>query len=211
MTTDNTKRNTKKLLSLNNKALQCLHYVKGYDFTKPFDVVSGNGSFTINKIKKECSALGIDIENVVATLFVKHKSCACFSRDLTIVAIPAFAKFQIYEYNKDVQSWKYHLHLYYGVGDFENHRKKMTDTWFVVIQKKEYLVESHKDIYGDYKDRFVINSFGYGYKTAIQDGKKVNVKNVAGYRFLWLMELSLKLLINLVTVWNITKANYKED
>ena len=142
--------NVEKLLKLNNKALQCLHYVKGYDFTKPFDVVSGNGSFTINKIKKECSALGIDIENVVVTLFVKHKSCACFSRELTIVAIPAFAKFQIYESNKDVQSWKYHLHLYYGVGDFENHRKKMTDTWFVVIQKKEYLVQDHKENTVDY-------------------------------------------------------------
>lgn len=150
MTTDNTKMNTKKLLSLNNKALQCLHYVKGYDFTKPFYVVSGNGSFTLNKIKKECSTLGIDIENVVATLFVKHKSCACFSRDLTIVAIPAFAKFQIYESNKDVQSWKYHLHLYYGVGDFEKHRKKMTETWFVVIQKKEYLVKDHNEKSVDY-------------------------------------------------------------
>ena len=172
--------NVKKLLKLNSKALQGLHYVKGYDFTKPFDVVSGDGNFTLNKIKKECSALGIDTENTVATLLVKHTRKAFRDRDLYIVDIPSFCKFKIYESHREVGS-KYNFDLYYGVGNFEEHRKTKTETWFVVIQKKEYLVESHKDIYGDYKDRFVINSFGYGYKTAIQDGKEVNVKNVAGY------------------------------
>ena len=176
--------NVEKLLKLNSKALQGLHYVKGYDFTKPFDVVSGDGSFTLNKIKKECSALGIDIENTVATLLVKHTIKAFLNRDLYIVDIPSFCKFKIYESHREVgtkYNFKYNFDLYYGVGNFEEHRKKMTETWFVVIQKKEYLVESHKDIYGDYKDRFVIDSFGYGYKTAIQEGKEVNVKNVAGY------------------------------
>ena len=174
--------NVKKLLKLNSKAFQGLHYVKGYDFTKPFDVVSGDGNFTLNKIKKECSALGIDTENTVATLLVKHTKKAFRDRDLYIVDIPDFYKFKIYDSNRDTKTYKFNFDLYYGVGDFEEHRKKKTETWFVVIQKKEYLVESHKDIYGDYKDRFVINSFGYGYKTAIQDGKEVNVKNVAGYK-----------------------------
>ena len=173
--------NVKKLLKLNSKALQGLHYIKGYDFTKPFDVVSGDGNFTINKIKKECSALGIDTENTVATLLVKHNKNALFNKELCIVDIPDFYKFKIYDSNRDTKAYKYNFDLYYGVGNFEEHRKTKTETWFVVIQKKEYLVESHKDIYGDYKDRFVINSFGYGYKTAIQDGKEVNVKNVAGY------------------------------
>ena len=174
--------NVKKLLKLNSKAFQGLHYVKGYDFTKPFDVVSGDGNFTLNKINKECSALGIDTENTVATLLVKHTKKAFRDRDLYIVDIPDFYKFKIYDSNRDTKTYKFNFDLYYGVGDFEEHRKKKTETWFVVIQKKEYLVESHKDIYGDYKDRFVINSFGYGYKTAIQDGKEVNVKNVAGYK-----------------------------
>lgn len=173
--------NVKKLLKLNSKALQGLHYVKGYDFTKPFDIVSGDGSFTLNKIKKECSALGIDTESTVATLLVKHNKNALFNKELLIVDIPSFCKFKIYESHREVGS-KYNFDLYYGVGNFEEHRKTKTETWFVVIQKKEYLVESHKDIYGDYKDRFVINSFGYGYKTAIQEGKEVNVKNVAGYK-----------------------------
>ena len=173
--------NVKKLLKLNSKALQGLHYVKGYDFTKPFDVVSGDGNFTLNKIKKECSALGIDIENTVATLLVWHTKSALFHNELYIVDIPSFCKFKIYESHREVGT-KYNFDLYYGVGNFEEHRKTKTETWFVVIQKKEYLVESHKNIYGDYKDRFVINSFGYGYKTAIQEGKEVNVKNVAGYK-----------------------------
>lgn len=173
--------NVKKLLKLNSKALQGLHYIKGYDFTKPFDIVSGDGSFTLNKIIKECFALGIDTENTVATLLVKHNKSALFHNELHIVDIPSFYKFRIYDSNRDTKAYKFNFDLYYGVGDFEEHRKKKTETWFVVIQKKEYLVESHKDIYGDYKDRFVIDSFSYGYKTAIQEGKEVNVKNVAGY------------------------------
>lgn len=173
--------NVKKLLKLNSKAFQGLHYVKGYDFTKPFDVVSGEGSFTLNKIKKECSALGIDTENTVATLLVKHNKNALFNKELYIVDIPSFCKFRIYDSHRDTKAYKFNFDLYCGVGDFEEHRKKKTETWFVVIQNKDYLVKSHKDIYGDYKDRFVINSFSYGYKTAIQNGKEVNVKNVAGY------------------------------
>ena len=138
--------NVKKLLKLNSKALQGLHYVKGYDFTKPFDVVSGDGNFTLNKIKKECSALGIDTENTVATLLVKHTKKAFRDRDLYIVDIPSFCKFKIYESYREVGS-KYNFDLYYGVGNFEEHRKTKTETWFVVIQKKEYLVENHKNIY----------------------------------------------------------------
>jgi hypothetical protein len=142
--------NVEKLLKLNKKALQGLHYVKGYDFTKPFDVVSGNGSFTLNKIKKECATFGIELENVVATLLIKHGKNATFHRELHIVDIPDFTKFQIYESNKDVKSWKFNFDLYYGVGNFEAHRKNMTETWFVVIQNKDYLVKDHNEKSVDY-------------------------------------------------------------
>lgn len=146
-------RNTKKLLIFNNRVLQGLHYVKGYDFTKPFDVVSGNGSFTLNKIKKECASLGIELENVVATLLIKHEKNALFHKELYIVDIPNFTKFQIYEHNRDVKSWKYNFDLYYGVGHFEEHRKNMTETWFVVIQNKDYLVANHVEKSVDYAGR----------------------------------------------------------
>lgn len=145
--------NVEKLLSLNNKALQGLHYIKGYDFTKPFDVVSGDGSFTLNKIKKECSALGIDTENSVATLLVKHNKNALFHRELQIVDISNFYKFKIYDSNRDTKAYKFNFNLYYGVGNFEEHRKKMTETWFVVIQKNEYLVQAHKENTVDYAER----------------------------------------------------------
>ena len=101
--------NVKKLLKLNSKAFQGLHYVKGYDFTKPFDVVSGDGNFTLNKIKKECSALGIDTENTVATLLVKHTKKAFRDRDLYIVDIPDFYKFKIYDSNRDTKTYKFNF------------------------------------------------------------------------------------------------------
>lgn len=170
MTTDNTKRNTKKLLSLNNKALQGLHYIKGYDFTKPFDVVSGDGSFTLNKIKKECSALGIDMENVVATLLIKHNKNALFNKELYIVDIPDFYKFKIYDSNRDTKAYKFNFDLYYGVGHFEEHRKKKTETWFVVIQKKEYLVQNHKENSVDYAER--LKATKPYTRWSSQDGKK---------------------------------------
>lgn len=161
--------NVKKLLKLNCKALQGLHYVKGYDFTKPFDVVSGDGSFTLNKIKKECSALGIDTESTVATLLVKHNKNALFNKELLIVDIPSFCKFKIYESHREVGS-KYNFDLYYGVGNFEEHRKKMTDTWFVVIQKKEYLVKDHNEKSVDYTEKLkAVKSYT---RWSSQDGKR---------------------------------------
>ena len=162
--------NVEKLLKLNSKALQGLHYVKGYDFTKPFDVVSGDGSFTLNKIKKECSALGIDIENTVATLLVKHNKSVLFHNELYIVDIPSFYKFRIYEHNRDVKTWKYNFDLYYGVGNFEEHRKTKTETWFVVIQKKEYLVQDHKENSVDYEERLKATKPYTRWRS--QDGKK---------------------------------------
>ena len=162
--------NVEKLLSLNNKALQGLHYIKGYDFTKPFDVVSGDGSFTLNKIIKECFALGIDTENTVATLLVKHNKSALFHNELYIVDIPSFCKFRIYEHNRDVKTWKYNFDLYYGVGNFEEHRKTKTETWFVVIQKKEYLVQDHKENSVDYEERLKATKPYTRWRS--QDGKR---------------------------------------
>lgn len=162
--------NVKKLLKLNSKALQGLHYVKGYDFTKPFDVVSGDGNFTLNKIKKECFALGIDTENTVATLLVKHNKNALFHRELYIVDIPNFYKFEIYDSNRDTKAYKFHFDLYYGVGDFEEHRKKKTETWFVVIQKKEYLVKDHNEKSVDYTGK--LKATKPYTRWSSQDGKK---------------------------------------
>ena len=62
------------------------------------------------------------------------------------------------------------MHLYYGVGDFENHRKKMTDTWFVVIQKKEYLVQDHKENTVDYTER--LKAVKPYTRWSSQDGKR---------------------------------------
>lgn len=162
--------NVEKLLSLNNKALQGLHYIKGYDFTKPFDVVSGDGSFTLNKIKKECSALGIDTENTIATLLIKHNKNALFNKELYIVDIPDFYKFKIYDSNRDTKAYKFNFDLYYGVGHFEEHRKKKTETWFVVIQKKEYLVQDHKENSVDYAER--LKATKPYTRWSSQDGKK---------------------------------------
>ena len=106
--------NVEKLLKLNSKALQGLHYIKGYDFTKPFDVVSGDGSFTLNKIKKECSALSIDTENTIATLLIKHNKNALFNKELRIVDIPDFYKFKIYDSNRDTKAYKFNFDLYCG-------------------------------------------------------------------------------------------------
>lgn len=162
--------NVEKLLKLNSKALQGLHYVKGYDFTKPFDIVSGDGSFTLNKIIKECFALGIDTENTVATLLVKHNKSALFHNELHIVDIPSFYKFRIYDSNRDTKAYKFNFDLYYGVGDFEDHRKKKTETWFVIIQKKEYLVQDHKENTVDYTER--LKAVKPYTRWSSQDGKR---------------------------------------
>lgn len=153
----NTISNINTLLSLNRKALQGLHYFKGYDFTKPFDVVSGDGKFTLNSIKKECERYDIDTKDVTAVLFIKATKNYYSYKELQIVDMPDMSKFNPLLENREVRSWKYGFDTFFAIKDFEQYRKEFTEKWFVVIQKNKFMTDDHKENILDRTDRMCIN------------------------------------------------------
>ena len=177
---NNTIRNKDTLLSLNRKALQGLHYFKGYDFTKPFDVISGDGKFTLNSIKKECEHYCIDTKDVTAVLFVKPTKQACFYKELHIVDMPNMLKFNPILSNKEVRSYIYNFDTFYAIKSFEEYRKEKTEKWFVVIQKNAFMTADHKENILDGMDRMCVDSNDKRY--IWQDGIRYNSMNYRDYR-----------------------------
>lgn len=141
----------KDLLSINKRVLSGLHYIKGFDFEKPFDVISGRGSFTMNSINKQCKEHGTDTVGTTAALLILKKQDYLDSKQLYIVDIKSFTRFDICKDNRG--EYRFNLNKFYSVGDFESTRKRNTDKYYVVMQKKEYLTKTHKEKEVDYSER----------------------------------------------------------
>ena len=129
----------KILLSINPKLFQAIHYIKGFDFTKPFDIVSGDGKFTLNSIKKECENAGVATADTEIILFMELAGNSYLSQKKLYIVNIYRHKFVQFE-GRDIP-YNYNLDNFYSIGRFEDERKNNTKRWFVVIQKTEYLTE----------------------------------------------------------------------
>lgn len=158
----------KDLLSINKRVLSGLHYINGFDFEKPFDVISGRGSFTMNSINKQCKECGIDTADTTSALLILKKQDYLDSRQLYIVDIKSFVRFDICKENR--YGYRFDLNKFYSVGDFESTRKHNTDRYYVVMQKKEYLTKPHKEKEVDYSER--LESVGAYTKWRSQDNTR---------------------------------------
>ena len=158
----------KILLSINPKFFQAVHYIKGFDFTKPFDIVSGDGKFTLNSIKKECEYAGVDTADTVAILMMEMLKNSCFRKNLYVVNIYRH-KFVQFE-DRDTP-YNYNLDNFYSIGRFEEARKKNTKRWFVIIQRKEYLTEIKKEKKIDFSERMMREKSKYDFK--VKQGNQI--------------------------------------
>lgn len=143
----------KILLSINSKLFQAVHYIKGFDFTKPFDIVSGDGKFTLNSIKKECENAGVDTADTEIILFMELAGISHLLRQKLYVVNIYRHKFVQFE-GRDIP-YNYNLDNFYSIGRFEEARKKNTKRWFVIIQRKEYLTEIKKEKKIDFSERMM--------------------------------------------------------
>lgn len=162
----------KELLTENKKALQMLHYVDGYDFTKPFDIYKGTGSFTANSIKKmiECSSDGVTpvSDNTVSILIKRSEH---YNTKLHYVKL-GHSVFKTKFSNRYIHSWLFDVETFNTTGSFENTRKKTTDTYYVIVQKSEYLTEHHKEATVDLTDRCFNIHRNYGRANFTQNNNK---------------------------------------
>lgn len=142
----------KILLSINSKLFQAVHYIKGFDFTKPFDIVSGDGKFTLNSIKKECENAGVDTADTVAILMMEMLKNSCFQKNLYVVNI---YRHKFVQFEGRATPYNYNLDNFYSIGRFEEARKKNTKRWFVIIQRKEYLTGIKKEKKIDFSERMM--------------------------------------------------------
>lgn len=156
----------KEMLSINKKVLAGLHYIKGFDFEKPFNIVSGDGKFTMNSIKKQCMEQNIDTTGTTVILLMLKKQDYWSNKRFYAIKISSFVRFSICERGL----YEFDLQHFYSVGDFEATRKHNTDKYYVVIQKKEYLTKAYTEKKVDYSER--LEAVGKYTKWNTQDGTR---------------------------------------
>lgn len=152
--------NLKKILSVNKSALRHLHYFKGFDFEKPFNIVAEESYFTVRSFKK---AIKDNVDNVedyefallfIYTIGVQTRLYFVDVKDNFVLNVKNPENYNyINSFNMDYFNTKKH---------FGEVTKASPLKWFLVIQKKEYLtpaerLEKIKTV--DYSERFVRTLF----------------------------------------------------
>lgn len=139
-----------ELLRENPKALQFLHEAKRFDFEKDFLILKLENSFTFNSVTKEIKKhITGDFS---AALLLKANSDYCRDRDLYFVNMGS-SKFYPLRDDRSLPYWNYNIDWFFGVGDFEDVRKKKTDHVYVIAQKTE-LLSTKKEKTTDFSQRF---------------------------------------------------------
>ena len=74
------------LLAVNNRSLQDLHCVLGFDFCKPFDVLQINEKYTVKKIEKAALNIGHNSKTSKIALCTRDKETP-WRKDFCLVTI----------------------------------------------------------------------------------------------------------------------------
>ena len=139
----------KNLLSLNNKALQFAHDIDGFDFEKPYFITESADRFTVNTVKKAV-AEAMNPAKCKIVLFVVP-GVHCYKSGL-YYAILSRGKFDgtrregAKYWNYRTTTGEFNIDHCYGVGDFEELRKKQTESIFIIAQDKCYIKEPETKI-----------------------------------------------------------------
>ena len=83
----NTAENKKEVLSVSRCALRGLHDMFGFDFCKPYDIISIYGSYTVGQINKAVKAAGYDNDAEVVVLTRDTNERHRYNSDFKVVRI----------------------------------------------------------------------------------------------------------------------------
>jgi len=139
----------KSLLNDNKKALQFLHHANGFNFQKDYIIIKGNGKFTFNTVEKEIKNR-ID-GKYTAIVLVKPEKSYSF-QDLHYIELDKYNFNPLRKNN--VKYWDFHIDYYFGIGDFEESRKKKTERYYIVAQLTDYILPIDRNENIDLSQRF---------------------------------------------------------
>lgn len=133
-----------ELLKDNPKALQFLHRQCAFDFCKPFGVVQTFGAFTLNSVKKAINAEKLDNLNIYMLLKCFDR-CGSPERNLRAVEVNR-SRIIGAQFGDLCGRWyDFNIDYFFGVGDFENVRKKQTEYTYIIYQNAEYKHEPKRN------------------------------------------------------------------
>lgn len=141
--------NRKELLAENRDALRFLHDAMRFDFQKPHVIIRAEGRFTHNSVKK---AIADHIRGEYsAALLIKRNAAWYNAKNLYFIRVGS-ARFEIekayhFKHSRNIDS-------FWGVGNFEEVRKKETEHYYIVAQANEYLTEIKQAKYHSYAERY---------------------------------------------------------
>ena len=129
----------KNLLSINKKAFQFLHDVEGFDFEKPYFITQQPGKFTANTVKKAV-AEAMNPAACKISVFIVPTASRCLQN--LYFAVLKLNKFSACR-RDGVSYWNYRaaapgldIEYCFNIGDFEELRKKQTESIFIIAQDK---------------------------------------------------------------------------
>lgn len=152
-------KSIKNLLSLNNKVLQFVHDVDGFDFENPFFIAESADRFTVNTVKKAVAAAMNPAKCKIVLFVVPDGKCY---RSGLYYAILNGGKFDgarregVKYWNYRTTTGEFSIDYCYGVGDFEELRKKQTESVFIIAQDKGYIKEPETKIF-DVSRRYTLD------------------------------------------------------
>lgn len=149
----------KNLLSINKKAFQFLHDVEGFDFEKPYFITKQAGKFTTNTVKKAV-AEAMNPAACKISVFVVPTASRClrnlYFATLKLDKFSACRRDGVSYWNYRVAAPGLDIDYCFNIRDFEELRKKQTESVFIIAQDKSYIKEPETKIF-DVSRRYALN------------------------------------------------------
>lgn len=149
----------KNLLSINKKAFQFLHDVEGFDFEKPYFITKQAGKFTANTVKNAV-AEAMNPAACKISVFIVPTASRClqdlYFATLKLNKFSACRRDGVSYWNYRVAAPGLNIDYCFNIRDFEELRKKQTESVFIIAQDKGYIKESEAKIF-DVSRRYALN------------------------------------------------------
>lgn len=140
----------KNLLSINKKAFQFLHDVEGFDFEKPYFITQQPGKFTANTVKKAVAETMNPAACKISVFIVPTASRCLQDLYFAVLKLNNFSACR----RDGVSYWNYRvaapgldIDYCFNIRDFEELRKKQTESIFIIAQDKCYIKEPETKIF----------------------------------------------------------------
>lgn len=169
----NTRACVNALLKKNKSIFRILHFNRGYNFEKPFEIINGKGKFTARTIECLIKEYIPDYDSNDYKCFMIITDTLSYRkndiRGCDYNYIRGFKQLERGLHNTGREYISFGIDNYHTIKDFDDTRKNHVDEYFLIIQKKEFLINNLRETKLDYTER--INRVE-GYNNVVQGNYK---------------------------------------